>query len=160
MALQAFLNIAVVTSTVPFTGITLPFVSYGGSSMLVSFTAMGILLNITRYTTESRVREGRLEKNKLRLLLTGGGTGGHVFPVLAVVQAARGLPSLEVEALHLGTQAEVERRILAAAGIPTRQLSVGGLRGMNPLRLSRNAVRMAAAVRHGACGSSMRRIRT
>ncbi len=53
MALQAFLNIAVVTSTVPFTGITLPFVSYGGSSMLVSFAAMGILLNITRYTTET-----------------------------------------------------------------------------------------------------------
>jgi cell division protein FtsW len=52
MALQAFLNIAVVTSTVPFTGITLPFVSYGGSSMLVSFAAMGILLNITKYTQE------------------------------------------------------------------------------------------------------------
>ncbi len=52
MVLQAFLNIAVVTSTVPFTGITLPFVSYGGSSMLVSFAAMGILLNVTKYTKE------------------------------------------------------------------------------------------------------------
>ena len=52
MALQAFLNIAVVTSTVPFTGITLPFVSYGGSSMVVSFAAMGILLNITTYSEE------------------------------------------------------------------------------------------------------------
>ncbi|HEX6511830.1 MAG TPA: putative lipid II flippase FtsW [Chloroflexota bacterium] len=52
MALQAFLNIAVVTSTVPFTGITLPFVSYGGSSMLVSFAAMGILLNVTKYAEE------------------------------------------------------------------------------------------------------------
>jgi cell division protein FtsW len=52
MALQAFLNIAVVTATVPFTGITLPFVSYGGSSMLVSFAAMGILLNITKFTQE------------------------------------------------------------------------------------------------------------
>ncbi len=67
--------------------------------------------------------------------------------MLAVVQAARSLPSLEVEAVHLGTQAEVERRILAAAGIPSRQLSVGGLRGMNPVRLTRNATRMAAAVR-------------
>jgi cell division protein FtsW len=52
MAMQAFVNIAVVTSTVPFTGITLPFVSYGGSSMLVSFAAMGILLNVTKYTQE------------------------------------------------------------------------------------------------------------
>lgn len=53
MVLQAFLNIAVVTASVPFTGITLPFVSYGGSSMVVSFTALGILLNITRYTREA-----------------------------------------------------------------------------------------------------------
>ncbi len=56
MAMQAFLNIAVVTSTVPFTGITLPFESYGGSSMLVSFAAMGILLNITKYTQEEHSR--------------------------------------------------------------------------------------------------------
>lgn len=46
---QALLNIAVVTSTIPFTGITLPFVSYGGSSMLVSFAAIGILLNISKH---------------------------------------------------------------------------------------------------------------
>ncbi|MHB8618390.1 MAG: putative lipid II flippase FtsW [Chloroflexota bacterium] len=52
MTFQAFLNIAVITATVPFTGITLPFVSYGGSSMLVSFAAMGILLNVTKYTRE------------------------------------------------------------------------------------------------------------
>ncbi|HLQ33193.1 MAG TPA: putative lipid II flippase FtsW [Chloroflexota bacterium] len=62
MAMQAFLNIAVVTSTVPFTGITLPFVSYGGSSMLVSFAAMGILLNVTKYT-EERSRYEVAQKN-------------------------------------------------------------------------------------------------
>ncbi|MBI2953127.1 MAG: putative lipid II flippase FtsW [Chloroflexi bacterium] len=45
---QALLNIAVATSTIPFTGITLPFISYGGSSMLVSFAAIGILLNVSR----------------------------------------------------------------------------------------------------------------
>lgn len=54
MAMQAFLNIAVTTSTVPFTGITLPLVSYGGSSMLVSFAAMGILLNISKYSRDQR----------------------------------------------------------------------------------------------------------
>lgn len=57
MAMQAFINIAVVTSTVPFTGITLPFVSYGGSSMVVSFAAMGILLNVTKYTQERSYEE-------------------------------------------------------------------------------------------------------
>ncbi|MDE3077297.1 MAG: putative lipid II flippase FtsW [Chloroflexota bacterium] len=58
IAVQAFLNIAVVTSTVPFTGITLPFVSYGGSSMLVSFAAMGILLNVTQYGRDRKEAVG------------------------------------------------------------------------------------------------------
>jgi UDP-N-acetylglucosamine--N-acetylmuramyl-(pentapeptide) pyrophosphoryl-undecaprenol N-acetylglucosamine transferase len=67
--------------------------------------------------------------------------------MLAVVQAARSLPSLEVEAFHLGTTAEVEQRILAGAGIASRGLSVAGLRGRNPAALAWNALRMAAAVR-------------
>jgi UDP-N-acetylglucosamine--N-acetylmuramyl-(pentapeptide) pyrophosphoryl-undecaprenol N-acetylglucosamine transferase len=67
--------------------------------------------------------------------------------MLAVVQAARGLPSLEVEAFHLGTQAEVERRILASAGIDSRGLSVAGLRGRIPATLAWNTLRMARAVR-------------
>ena len=50
LTLQAFLNIAVVVSLIPITGITLPFVSDGGSSLLVSFAAVGILLSISRET--------------------------------------------------------------------------------------------------------------
>jgi cell division protein FtsW len=46
---QAFTNIAVVTGSLPTTGIPLPFISYGGSSMLTSMIAVGILLNISRY---------------------------------------------------------------------------------------------------------------
>ena len=45
---QATLNIAVVTGSVPVTGITLPFISYGGSSLLFSLVGVGILLNISR----------------------------------------------------------------------------------------------------------------
>ena len=48
VALQAFLNISVVLSLVPTKGIPLPFVSSGGSSMLVSLLAMGMLLNISQ----------------------------------------------------------------------------------------------------------------
>lgn len=50
LALQALINLGVVTGTLPVTGITLPFVSYGGSSLLVSMLAVGVLLNISRYT--------------------------------------------------------------------------------------------------------------
>ncbi|MGE5550683.1 MAG: putative lipid II flippase FtsW [Bacteroidota bacterium] len=45
---QAILNIGVVTSTLPVTGITLPLLSSGGSSLIVSLVALGILLNISR----------------------------------------------------------------------------------------------------------------
>lgn len=49
---QAVFNIGGVTAAIPFTGITLPFISYGGSSLLVSMAAFGILLNISRQTAE------------------------------------------------------------------------------------------------------------
>nr|ALG05242.1 UDP-N-acetylglucosamine-N-acetylmuramyl- (pentapeptide) pyrophosphoryl-undecaprenol N- acetylglucosamine transferase [uncultured bacterium 5E7] len=70
-----------------------------------------------------------------------------MFPMLAVVQSARELPSLEVEAFHLGSDAPVEQRILAAAGIPSRPLAVHGLRGSNPAALAWNALGLARAVR-------------
>lgn len=46
---QAFINMAVVTGLLPITGISLPFISYGGSSLLFSMLGMGILLNISRF---------------------------------------------------------------------------------------------------------------
>ncbi|MGH2461491.1 MAG: FtsW/RodA/SpoVE family cell cycle protein, partial [Chloroflexota bacterium] len=48
LVVQALINIAVVTATVPFTGIPLPFVSFGGSSLIVSLMAVGLLLNVSR----------------------------------------------------------------------------------------------------------------
>ncbi len=44
--IQAILNLAVVTGLIPVTGITLPFISYGGSSLLVSMISIGIILSI------------------------------------------------------------------------------------------------------------------
>jgi cell division protein FtsW len=49
---QAILNLAAMVSFVPLTGIPLPFISYGGSSLIISLTAVGILINISRQTTE------------------------------------------------------------------------------------------------------------
>jgi cell division protein FtsW len=46
---QAFLNISVVLGLVPNTGVPLPFISYGGSSLLVTMVAVGMLLNIARH---------------------------------------------------------------------------------------------------------------
>jgi len=52
LTLQAFIHFAVNVGLIPLTGIPLPFVSYGGSSLIVSMAAIGILLNISRYTGE------------------------------------------------------------------------------------------------------------
>lgn len=49
IAVQALINIAVVTGSMPVTGVPLPFISYGGSSLVINMTAMGILLNISRH---------------------------------------------------------------------------------------------------------------
>jgi cell division protein FtsW len=48
MAVQALLNVAVVTNTIPNTGISLPFFSYGGSSLIMLFFEMGIVLSVSR----------------------------------------------------------------------------------------------------------------
>jgi cell division protein FtsW len=49
---QAMINIAVVTASVPVTGITLPLVSYGGSSLLIIMGSLGILLNVSKHISE------------------------------------------------------------------------------------------------------------
>jgi cell division protein FtsW len=48
---QALINIAVTTNSVPYTGVTLPFVSFGGSSIVVSLVAAGIIVSVSRART-------------------------------------------------------------------------------------------------------------
>lgn len=50
VAIQALLNFAVVTNTLPSTGISLPFFSYGGTSLMMLMAEMGIVLNISKYS--------------------------------------------------------------------------------------------------------------
>ena len=50
IGLQAFINISAMLGIMPLTGIPLPFISYGSSSLLATLAGMGILLNISRQT--------------------------------------------------------------------------------------------------------------
>ena len=50
VALQTVLNIGVVTNSIPNTGISLPFFSYGGSSLVVLMAEMGLILSVSKYS--------------------------------------------------------------------------------------------------------------
>lgn len=57
LGFQVIINVAVVTSSMPPTGITLPFVSYGGNALWIFMACMGILLNISKKRKRRRVTE-------------------------------------------------------------------------------------------------------
>ena len=63
IAVQSIINIAVVTGSMPVTGVPLPFISYGGTSLVINLMAMGILLNISRQT-ERKETNIAINKNK------------------------------------------------------------------------------------------------
>jgi cell division protein FtsW len=62
---QTILNIAVNIGLFPITGLTLPFISYGGSSMLMLLSAVGILLNISYYSSENTAVKRRERRKSL-----------------------------------------------------------------------------------------------
>lgn len=54
VGVQVIINIAVATSSMPVTGIPLPFISWGGNSLAIFMSAMGVMLNISRYSNLDR----------------------------------------------------------------------------------------------------------
>lgn len=49
LVLQAMINVGASTDSIPYTGVPLPFISFGGSSLIIAMAAIGVLLNISRY---------------------------------------------------------------------------------------------------------------
>ena len=77
------------------------------------------------------------------VLIMAGGTGGHVFPGLAL---ARLLRERSLEVVWLGTERGLESRVIPAEGIPIERLSVGGLRGKGMLTWLAAPFRLALAL--------------
>jgi cell division protein FtsW len=68
LIVQAIVNIGVVTASLPFTGVTLPFISFGGSSLVVTMASAGLLLAVSRRTMpeDPQEKEERREVDNLR----------------------------------------------------------------------------------------------
>lgn len=66
ISIQVILNIAVVTNTIPNTGVTLPFISYGGSAIISLLIEIGLVLSVSRYSTGNR-REIRPDEQSIRV---------------------------------------------------------------------------------------------
>jgi cell division protein FtsW len=75
IGIQALMNIAVVTSSVPATGVPLPFISYGGSSLLFVMLAVGMILNISQHPTLMAAEESRSEQTYRRTRAARAGAG-------------------------------------------------------------------------------------
>ncbi|MFO1445764.1 FtsW/RodA/SpoVE family cell cycle protein [Bacillus sp. Bva_UNVM-123] len=64
IGIQSFINLAGVSGVIPLTGVPLPFVSYGGSSLLQLSLAMGILVNVSMFTNYENKYKNKQEKTK------------------------------------------------------------------------------------------------
>ena len=79
--LQTFIHVGVNIRILPTTGMTLPFLSYGGSSIVSTAIVSGIILNLTK----KKIRFKLMKK----ILITTGGSGGHVIPSLSIYDALK-----------------------------------------------------------------------
>ncbi len=63
---QAMINLGGITTAIPFTGVPLPFISYGGTSFCVIMATAGVLVNISRQTVEPKARKARVPASRSR----------------------------------------------------------------------------------------------
>ena len=87
------------------------------------------------------------------VMIMAGGTGGHVFPALAVAGALRG----RREVVWLGTERGIEARLVPAAGYPVEWIQVEALRGKGAVRWLKAPFSLARAV--GEARSALKRRR-
>ena len=82
------------------------------------------------------------------LLIAGGGTGGHVFPALAVGREwlRRGSEGPERRVVFVGTERGIEARLVPQAGLPLEMIRVAGLKGIGGAKFFRNAAMLPAGL--------------
>src|SRR5262245_26221253 len=81
----------------------------------------------------------------LRVVISGGGTAGHIYPALAVAHALRAAPPEPPELLYLHGPSRIDAEVLAHAGIRHRRLDAAPIAGARPARLPSNAYHLIKA---------------
>ncbi len=153
---QAMLNAFAVLGLAPLTGVPLPFVSYGSSSLIVMLAAMGLLLNVAAGATghvravsrtpdagapatrgRANRHDGAMSGAPRRIVIAAGGTAGHVVPALAVADALR---AEGAEVAFIGGE-RAEAQLVPAAGFQLHTIAVEGLQPLEPAARAARAVR-------------------
>ena len=102
---QAVINLFAVTGLAPLTGVPLPFVSYGNSSLLVSLVAVGLILNVASGGTATLAADGRQRRSK-----AGGARAGKLRVVEGGRAPARGRSRTAAKNRHSGRRDRRPRR--------------------------------------------------
>ena len=107
--LQALLNMAVIVAAAPPTGVTLPFISYGGSSLVASLFGIGILLSISRYGLDAGTRAAELGRYSYERIDLGRGDGRSRVPSAGGRAASRNTRSAPSTATRTAARAGAYR---------------------------------------------------
>ncbi|MCP4539055.1 MAG: undecaprenyldiphospho-muramoylpentapeptide beta-N-acetylglucosaminyltransferase [Chloroflexi bacterium] len=78
----------------------------------------------------------------VRIWIAGGGTGGHVYPGLAVVQALAAKSGADVQFVYVGGEGGVEEQLAEHAGLRFVGVSAGGVHGLAPRRVVQNLIKL------------------
>ena len=124
VVMQAAINIGAVVGVLPVTGVPLPFVSFGGSSLIILLASTGILVNIGR-RSHAPQQPARSPSRPVRVMIAAGGTGGHVMPALAVADALR---ARGAEVGFIGVRGTGASGRVRDAGYREDQIPLRGLR--------------------------------
>jgi hypothetical protein len=116
IGIEALINMSVMVGLMPFAGNALPFISAGGSNLVSTLCAIGIMLNISRQSSEGQGWKITNGGHSVRLLICAGGTGGGVYPALAV-HSALTTRLRDVDTLWVGGEGGMEEALVKRQGI-------------------------------------------
>lgn len=142
IGLQAIMNIAVVTSSIPSTGISLPFFSYGGTALVILLCSVRRLIKYLKIGAED-IRENKVrlhffknatllnkmiqkERTYMKVIIAAAGTGGHINPGIAIANKIK-KEEPDSEIIFMGTQRGLEKDLVPRAGYTLKTIEAYGL---------------------------------